>query len=458
MLTAFTFTLEDRSSPAKTYSSRLSWTSDATLVVLQSADQVRVFSLVDTTIKRQISNGSAGLGSIAASQVIGQHVFVAWEFGTVQQWHLGTARCVNTAQVKLDRAGRPLWALRPGHNTDIFAVISQTKGQVVLTLTLPPRSQTEQPFTLTSTDARALQWSTDGHWLAVLDSPLARHAVHVYTPDGHLFRSIPSLQHALIATPSSLGFTTLKWSSTRLALASPHQPTAILDTRSLSLVGTLDATSTSSLTGWRESIASDSTPSYQYITGPSIPDKAIADHAIDMDFNANGSMLAAQSSDTPSSITIWNLESRQPFSILILESPIKKMCWHPSDNHIIMLRCVDGALRIWDTSADSGPIHVPCPLPAVKDTSRINAQWVNCPLSSQTAGRNAILVTDNKAGWILVWPNGRPVRKDIPDTSEDTRQQSFCHLSTGVVDASTVRDDTLALPPLHDSIGSSEMF
>ena len=62
-----------------------------------------------------MKNGSAGLGRIAQTEVVGEWVVVVWEFGRVGVFEVGTGRVTEVGECKTGIWGlRSAWGVRRG--------------------------------------------------------------------------------------------------------------------------------------------------------------------------------------------------------------------------------------------------------------------------------------------------------------------------------------------------------
>lgn len=93
--------------------SEIYWSPDSLSLLLISPTGVSVFGLADTNAHTRISNGSGGLGRIAAAEVFGKNVVVVWEFGRVGVCEMGRGRVVEISELKTGIGGlRNIWSIR----------------------------------------------------------------------------------------------------------------------------------------------------------------------------------------------------------------------------------------------------------------------------------------------------------------------------------------------------------
>lgn len=150
-------------------------------------EHVRVWDLLDETWTATIKNGSGGMGKIVNADFgrAKDEVLVFSDFGSkVTIWSLQTRRTVEIRDPKFATKG---FAYRP--RGGVFALLSRPGAQDVLTLHEAGTYALIRTTTLPTTDAQGLKWSADGRWMAVWDTPSIGYKVHIYTADGHLYRT-----------------------------------------------------------------------------------------------------------------------------------------------------------------------------------------------------------------------------------------------------------------------------
>ena len=80
-----------------------------------------------------------------------------------------------------------------------------------------------------------------------------------------------------------------------------------------------------------------------------------------LSFDASSSLLATQIDDSPSTVWIWDVRSRELRSVLVFHVEVTTISWHPSARETLLLRCGDsdyrGLVFVWDPLS-LGPISV----------------------------------------------------------------------------------------------------
>ena len=153
---------------------------------------IRVFDVSDPSWQATITGSASNLGKLA-NVVFGHtanEVLVFSDFGVkVTIWSLLTSRGVEIRDPKyavLCHGFRP----KTGH----LALLIRGATQDILMLLTPCSHELLRSVELGTTDAQAVQWSQDGHWIAVRDVASAGHRVQIYTADGNLFKTFTRLE------------------------------------------------------------------------------------------------------------------------------------------------------------------------------------------------------------------------------------------------------------------------
>jgi WD40 repeat protein len=214
--------------PSQSWS--IKWSTNAARFLLFDEDHVRIFDLCDETWTATISNGSGGMGKIA-NVTFGRtmdEVLVFSDFGSkVTVWNLQTRRTVEIRDPKFATKGF-------GHRSagGSFALLSRSGAQDVLTIHAPNTYELLRTSTLLTTDAQGLKWSPDGRWIVVWDTPSIGYKVHIFTADGHLYRTYSG---PLSEDIQGLGVKSVEWSPRGdfLAIGGHDRRVTLLSTRTV---------------------------------------------------------------------------------------------------------------------------------------------------------------------------------------------------------------------------------
>lgn len=105
---------------------------------------------------------------------------------------------------------------------------------------------------------------------------------------------------------------------------------------------------------------------------------------------------------------------------LLQHSTIKKMVWHPVRDSLLLILGDNGCLYLWDLINGQPPVHVPHAFTGRSSAGKVDARWISKPDSLEQ--RTAILVTTKKAGWVVVWPEGRAQVDDETQSPETEKK------------------------------------
>ena len=360
-----------------------------------------------------LSNGGGGLGKIADAEFVGNHhVLTTWEFGKAKLWHLNSGKATELPDAKTGCDGAA-WQSRPGSSTPpLFALLSRTGAEDYLALHFTSADQVPSLIKLITTDAQAISWSPDGRWLAVLDVPTATPNVHIYTPDGHLFRSCPSMK----GVEDELGVKDMTWSPVgrELALARYDGRIEVLNARTFSSLATIVHNTTIDQTGlpinerapaWQENVSATNERTYSFAPQPLSPplsktkptSNPIEQGVAEMSYNCNGNFLATRDCRMLNTVWIWNMSTLSAHAVLVQHSNVRSLTWHPTRAEMLMIDCAEGIAHTFDVSSSEPPkAHFTGSTPTAK------LSWIHTsPISS------SIIMVTSRQKFDLLYPEGR---------------------------------------------------
>lgn len=234
----------------------------------------------------------------------------------------------------------------------------------------------------------------------------------------------------------------MAWGPNSLALASSQQSITTLDSRTFIPVGTLShLDNNDSLndapTAYEESISASGARSYTFLTGSRIPRSSPKSNMMDLQFNPSGTLLATRDESAPSTLSIWSPERRRLQVQLLQHSTLRKMTWHPFRESLLMVLGDDGSLHLWDLTNSEPPVHVPHAFSSGVTAGKVEARWIaSSDALAASSEKLAILVTTKRAGWVVVWPEGRGDVSDermMPEVQEgeDATEDSLYDILAG---------------------------
>jgi WD40 repeat protein len=372
----------------------------------------------------------------------------------VKVWCLKTGRAVEIRDPKFSGKEAKGWGYRPSGTSrhgrgQVMALLCRTSGADVLLL-LSARTYTLlSRVELPTIDAANLKWSRDGRWLAIWDAASTGYNLHIYTADGHLYRTIsrePSDEFDAWGI-EGLGIKSVEWipGNEKLAVGGWDRRVRILSTRTFAPVVFLDHTAVIHVPDapvYTEHVDGQGERSYMLTAQPATPPKApleknetaLMKQGISLlAFNADGTLCATRDDSTPSTAWIWDLKSLKPRTILIQYAPIKTLQWHPHDPSRLLIQTTHDAPAIYlynahtfshSTSSSSSQAPPPTILNLSQHITKLSGaqpvRWTTWWLSA-SADKKPFISLGHQQGYVLVWPEGKDqiLRFDEDDEHSD---------------------------------------
>ncbi|EME47246.1 hypothetical protein DOTSEDRAFT_69256 [Dothistroma septosporum NZE10] len=376
-----------RFSPATKFTS-LKWSADSNQLLVTYDHGVHV---IDTKVLEErvwLKNGTGGLGRVAAADFIGtDHLLVISEFGKAKLWHMNSAKALDLPDSKTTCDGSA-WSSRPGKTSPgLFALLSRNGADDNLALHFPSINTASATIKLSTVDAQSLCWSPDGIWLAVVDLPTASPDLHIYTPDGHLFRSYPEGKDL----EDGLGVKFITWSADGrcLALAKYDGKVELLNTKTFSPLAILEHNTTidqSSLPQpeqapvWQEVVPASNTHSYTLQPHPVSPplstNKTTSEPSelgvAELCFSSDGTYLATRDCRMLNTVWLWNMSTLAAHAVLIQHANVRSLTWHPSRPDTLMIDCAEGLAHVYRVSSSTPPLAL---LTGARSKARLS--WIH---------------------------------------------------------------------------------
>jgi hypothetical protein len=442
-------------------------------VLLFDGETTRVYDLRDEKWSAVISNGSGGMGkNIHVEFGATEDEVLVWsDFAAcLKVWCLKSGRAVEIRDPKFSGKEGKGWGYRPSSASrngrgQVLALLCRTSGIDVLLL-LSARTYTLlSRIELPTTDAANLKWSRDGRWLAVWDAASTGYNLHVYTADGHLYRTITreSSEDLDAWGIEGLGIKSVEWipGNEKLAVGGWDRRVRILSTRTFAPVVFLDHTPiihVPSAPVYTEHVDGQGNRSYVLTTQPATPPKApleknetalMKQGTSLLSFNADGTLCATRDDSTPSTVWIWDLLSLKPRTILIQYAPIKTLQWHPHDPSRLLIQTTHDSPAVYvynanmlSSSTSSISLHPPAILDLTPHISRPSGatpakwtiSWLHMP-----PDKKPVFTLAHQQSYILVWPEGKDqiLRFDNGDEESD---DSLYDILTGRTPVPRLRD------------------
>ncbi|KAI9726443.1 MAG: hypothetical protein M1828_001265 [Chrysothrix sp. TS-e1954] len=476
-------TINIPSTSSSSRSSTLHWSpatssSRSTRILLSSEDTVRIYDITDPGWSAVISNGSGSAGSHSHvdfgcddAQILAFSEFSA----SLTVWCLHTGQSVSIRDPKFP-SPRSYSRSKPGRK-GVLALLSRPGSQDVLSLHAASNSQLIKSITLPTIDAQGLRYSPEGKWLAVWDTPSMGYKVMIFTADGNLYRinSGDYFDDSL----AGLGVRTIEWSpdGSCLAIGGYEKRITLLSTQTFSPAIHLShpvsanparcpvhqetnaayTTATSTINPPTSSSSPSSSTSSSSSTSPSPPPSTTH-----LTFSPNSTLLASVSSQTPTTVWLWDLTALRLRAVLVQHADVRRLSWHPTRRGLLLIRTAgppasDGAsssgLYLWDVEDEGAlPRVLTLPSPAAREgrsslngvsTAKLDAAWVSAmhPSYSSSSSCSADPSSDSDlkspsvflnstSHFALLHPYGRPSPASSAQTHTHTQPLSTSPVPT----------------------------
>ncbi|KAG4416111.1 hypothetical protein IFR04_010754 [Cadophora malorum] len=383
------------------------WSASSTRILLASADTIRVYSTTNSQFSATISNPTSGTTKIAYVAFGADHneICIFSDFGLkLSICNLTTSKSIEISSPKFYNAGNAPKGLsyRPGAGN--LALLTRTGGKDIISIHSRDTLDVKRSWWPDTTDAQGLQWSADGRFLTVWESASQGHRLLVYTADGHLFKAWNgpiTTSEDEVDLALGAGIKLFDWSKNgvHMAIGDFTDRVTVLSapsfSESMSVVHTTSVRPTESLQIWQEQISPSPTgafvrefvPATQTICPPTAG--APTTNNIDpktgtnfMSLDNSGTLLATRIESLPTTIWIWDIETRILRAVIIMHAPIAKATWHPSINEVLMIRCEGdesrGLVHIWEPSWDRPRIvDFQAQIPGGKLIGKTICRWLN---------------------------------------------------------------------------------
>lgn len=439
-----------------------------------------MYDLRDEKWNAVIRNGSGGMGkNVHVEFGATENEVLVWsDFAAcVKVWCLQTGRAVEIRDPKFPGKESKGWGYRPSRDgqSRVMALLCRTSGTDVLLLLSVRTYSILSRVELSTTDAANLKWSRDGRWLAIWDAASAGYNLHIYTADGHLYRTItrePS-DDADAWGVEGLGIKSVEWmpGNEKLAVGGWDRRVRILSTRTFAPVVFLDHTATIHIPSapvYTEHVDGQGNRSYVLTAQPTTPPKAplekneiaLVKQGISlMAFNNDGTLCATRDDSTPSTVWIWDLQSLKPRTILIQFAPIKSLQWHPHDPSRLLIQTTYDAPAVYvynaqslsrSTSSSSSsssssstsqgpPTILDLSAHITKPTGTLPVRWSTSWLSTP-ADKKPLFTLGHQQGYVLVWPEGKDQILRFEHDDDVEEEDSLYDILTGRTPVPRIRD------------------
>jgi WD40 repeat protein len=392
----------------------LAWSEDASQISVVSERSVKIIDIDRLLDTARLDNGSGGLGKIVTAEFVGNdHLLAIWEFGKTKLWHIHSGKAVELPDVKTTCDGAA-WQTRPCSTNSgprLFALLSRMAAEDHLALNFSSTKQALPLIKLPTSDAQSLSWSPDGRWLAILDVPTVSQGLHIYTPDGHLFRSYASQpEHE-----SGLGIKDLAWSpdGRHLALAKFDGRVELLNTKTFTPLAVIEHSTIIDQTSlpseqharvWQQTVSAANVRSYLEPSQPVSPPlsrlKPTSEPSElgvgELSFSCDGRYLVTRDCRMLNTVWIWEAATLAAHSVLIQHSNVRRLHWHPSAPESLMIDCAEGIVYVYNVTAADAPQMF-----QTNARPRAILSWIRT-----ASDASPIIMATEKAAFHFIYPDG----------------------------------------------------
>lgn len=341
----------------------LRWAPDSSRVALFSTNVIDIIDLEDEQSHIHLDNGSAGLGRLVVAEFFQpDRLITIWEFGRAKIWNLSNGHAIDIENIKTSADAQRL-ALRPHTANPTLAYLSRPAADDMLVLQFQDAALAA--IKMPTTDAKAIQWSPDGHWLTILDTPRQLPNVYLCTPDGHVYKSYPAQDDEC----AGLGIKAIVWSpdSQKMALTRFDGCTDIITGTTLSQVAIIEHSTliqqNEEVKIWQECVSASTDRSYKVLSMPVSPPLSRTKQTVEPRelgvaeavFSCDSCYLATRDETMLSTVWIWNVQQSQPHLVIIQHSNVRKLHWHPNMAALLLIDCGENILYTLDIASGCPP-------------------------------------------------------------------------------------------------------
>ncbi|KAI6813953.1 hypothetical protein KC340_g16299 [Hortaea werneckii] len=363
----------------------LKWLKDRGLLAIIYTDCIHILSIYDPRGGLRINMGSKPFGEVSrVEQLDESKILIIFEFGTTFKWCFKTAKGQKLRPIKTTTSGtafatRPRDPENPNRITGM-AYICKDGAEDMLCILCGGMELKRK--TLPTTDAQSVSWSSDGNWIAVLDTPIASSGVgaYFYTADGNHYMSYPRAPYQWV---NDLGIKELTWSPVRplrpqpvVALSGYEGQVVLLDSKTFSRAFSPDTVCEHSriITKmhhlgaiFQETVSASGERSYEQLRVPVNPAVTRAKEPADpkdlgiaeVSFSCDGQWLATRDERFQSTIWIWTCppggQPTELVSVLFQHRNVRKIAFHPTVPIDLFFDCGEGIVYHYNLAEPNTP-------------------------------------------------------------------------------------------------------
>ncbi|KAG6008587.1 hypothetical protein E4U21_004227 [Claviceps maximensis] len=385
----------------------LIWSPSSTKILISAADQIQVSSACDPSFRAVIRNPSAPLGGISLVRfgATDWEVVTCAPFGLkLSVFDLVSSRAVEINNPKFFQPASASrgFSIRPA--TGHLVVLTRVGGKDIISVHHPSTRQITKSWHPDTSDAQGIQWTPDGQWIILWETPTQGRKLLIYSADGHHYRTLVASNLMLnssdvIESDMQLGIKTCQLSSdSKLCAIGEHsRGVVVLQTQiwrsMMRLWHPSVITPSETLQVWQEQIQighENNTRTFVRAEKPTSPQGLVDSTTTPSDarsgcslvsFDASSTLLATRLDDSPFTIWIWDLTAGELRAALMFHSAVA-FVWHPNAREVLLISCQEdgrhSASYVWDPLSQ-GPtsLDVERYLPICKGPSKLQISWLN---------------------------------------------------------------------------------
>ncbi|KAG5930411.1 hypothetical protein E4U42_001658 [Claviceps africana] len=384
----------------------LMWSPSSTKILISAADQIQVSSARDSSFRAVIRNPSAPLGGIPIIRFGASdwEVLTCAPFGLkLSVFDLVSSRAVEINNPKFFQpaSAHRGFSIRPA--TGHLVVLTRVGGKDMISVHHPSTRQITKSWQPETLDAQGIQWTPDGQWIILWESPTQGRKLFIYSSDGQHYRTLDASRLMLsnsdgIESDTQLGIKACQLSGdAKLCAIGDHsRGVVVLQTHlwrsMMRLWHPSIITASETLQVWQEQIRNENNNTRTFLRAekPTSPQVVVDSSTTPGDtrlgcscisFDASSTLLATRLDDSPFTIWIWDLAAGELRATLMFHSAVS-FVWHPSSREVLLIWCQEdgrqSASYVWDPLSQ-GPksLNVERYLPTCEGPSKLQISWLN---------------------------------------------------------------------------------
>lgn len=171
----------------------LIWSPSSTKILISAADQIQVSSACDSSFRAVIRNPSAPLRGISLIRfgATDWEILTCAPFGLkLSVFDLASSRAVEISNPKFYQPASASrgFSIRPA--TGHLVVLTRAAGKDMISVHHPSTRQIIKSWQSETSDAQGIQWTPDGQWIVLWESPTQGRKLFIYSSDGQHYRTL----------------------------------------------------------------------------------------------------------------------------------------------------------------------------------------------------------------------------------------------------------------------------